>query len=437
MKKIYLIPIFFFALSFNAAAASFPDVAKDHKNFKAIDYLAEKNVIKGYSDNTFGPDKLVNRAEAVKIISVALGVKTDDKYEMLFPDVKKTDWFFNFVMGGKAAGIIGGYKDNTFKPGDPVNLAETMKILSLAAKVKLPAKITEDVFTDVGKSAWYAPHMQYGRDHNLMLADDYGAVHPDQAMTRGAFAEFVYRMMIVKEKKEEPFPLALNWKIYNSGAFPFSMKYDDKSWKVIEDKSQVVFLKPDKQYSQFSAGRIYPNTGVVTVVVDPNIGNMVKDQYFTNIKNAFPGGNYKKFKIGELSAYEVIRETDHMTDWYVYLKNNQVLIVYTQYGNGVLKYQLNKIIKAMLDTLEYREVSVANDNYAELLNKIMATVLVKNKGMESLNILPEKLIIQTDALGAGNGPVDYYYSQKVNYTFKYERTDDVILDTREGKTTAF
>ncbi len=437
MKKIYLIPLFFFALSINVAAASFPDVAQDHKNYQAIDYLAGKNVIKGYDDGTFGPEKLVNRAEAVKIVSVALSVKNDGKYEMLFPDVKKSDWFFNFVMGGKAAGIIGGYKDGTFKPGDPVNLAETMKIMLLAAKVKLPAKVTEDVFTDVGKAVWHAPHMQYGRDYNLILADDYGAIHPDQAMTRGAFAELVYRLMIVKEKNEQPFPLATNWKIYNSSLFPFSMKYEDKSWKVIEDKSQVVFLKPDKQYSQFAAGRIYPNTGVITVAVDPNAGNMIADQYFTNIKNAFQGGQYRKFKVGELSAYEVMRETEHMTDWYVYMQNNQVLIVYTQYGEGILKSQLKKIIKAMLDTLAYRNSAVNIEDYAELLNKIMATVLVKNKGMESLNALPEKLIVQTDAIGAGNGPVDYYYSKKVNYTFKYERTDDVILDTREGKTTAF
>lgn len=437
MKKIYLLPVLFFAFSANVMAGTFPDVAADYKNYQAIEYLAGKGIIKGYDDGTFGPEKLVNRAEAVKIIVQAMNVSTDGNYDMSFPDVKKADWFFKYVMAGKAAGIVGGYKDNTFKPGDPVNLAENLKILLLAAKVKIPAEAADNVFIDVAKDAWYAPHMQYARDHNMLLSDDYGAVHPNQAMTRAAFAELVYRMIIVQSKNGQPFPLEMNWSNYQSKTLPFSMKYDDKTWKVIEDKNQVVFLRPDKQYSQFSPIRVYPNTAVVTITLDPNEGNMVAEQYFTNIKNAFPNRQYKKFTLGDLSALEVVSDGDRMVDWYIYLKNNQVLAVYTQYGGGVLGFQLQQSLKAMLGTLAYSAVSPNSEDYTDLLSKILATVLVKNKGMDSLNTLPEKSIIQTDALGAGNGPVDYYYSQKVDYTFKYERTDDVILDSRKGKTGSF
>lgn len=417
-------------------AGTFPDVPADYKNYQAIEYLSSKGIIKGYDDGTFAPEKLVNRAEAVKIIVGAMGIKTDGNYEMSFPDVKSAEWFFKYVMAGKTAGIVGGYKDNTFKPTNPVNLAETLKILLSAAKVKLPEKPTDNVFTDVSKDAWYASMAQYSRDHNVLLSDDYGAVHPDQSMTRAAFAELVYRLMIVQSKNGQPFPLDMNWTTYSSNTLPFSVKYDDKNWKLIEDKNQVVFLKPDKQFSQFSPIRIYPNTAVTTVTLDPNEGNMVAEQYFTNIKNAFQNKKYKKFKLGDLSALEVVNDNDRAVDWYVYLKNNQVLVVYTQYGGGPLGFQLQQTLKAMLGTLAHKDVK-AGEDYSGLLSKILEKVLVKNKGMEALNTLPEKTIVQTDALGAGNGPVDYYYSQKVDYTFKYERSDDVILDTRKGKTTAF
>jgi hypothetical protein len=63
--------------------------------------------------------------------------------------------------------------------------------------------------------------------------------------------------------------------------------------------------------------------------------------------------------------------------------------------------------------------------------------MVEKKGMETLNLLPDKTIIETDAIGVGTGPVDYYYSEDVNYTFKYERKSDVILDKKVGKTSAF
>lgn len=438
MKKIYLLPVLFFALSLNVFAASFPDVPADNKNYKAIEFLAEKNIIKGYEDGTFNPGKLVSRAEAIKIITTALNVKTDGTYSVSFPDVKKADWFFTYVMGGKAAGIIGGYKDGTFKPGNPVNLSETMKILVTAAKVQLAASVTENIFTDVNKDAWFAPHIKYGRDHNMILSDDYGAVHPDQSMTRAAFSELVFRMMTVVNNKEQPFPLEINWASYKSEILPFQLKYDDKNWKLIEDKNQVVFIKPDKQYSQFSATRVYPNSAVVTVTVDKNEGNMVTDQYFTNVKNAFPGAAYKKFKLKDLDALEVVYQNSRMVDWYIYMKNKQVLAVYTQYGDGALGFQLQQAIKAILGTLEYKDLPAENaEDYTDLLSNIMQMVLVKNKGMNALDTLPEKVIILTDTLGAGNGPVDYYYSSKTDYTFKYERTDDVILDTRSGKTTTF
>ena len=91
----------------------------------------------------------------------------------------------------------------------------------------------------------------------------------------------------------------------------------------------------------------------------------------------------------------------------------------------------------MTASLEYKEVKVDQKDYSALLSEIFEGILVENKGMELLNKLPNKQIIETDTLGVGTGPVDYYYSEEVDYTFKYERAADVILDKREGQTSAF
>ena len=244
-------------------------------------------------------------------------------------------------------------------------------------------------------------------------------------------------MATVLEKNGEPFPLDLSWQSYESKFLPFAMKYDDKSWKLFENKESVVFLRPDKQYSQFSPARVYPNSGVTTIMVDNNDGEMVAEQYFTNIKKAFPDAKYKKFKLKELEALEVLQESKRTVDWYIFLKDNDVLVVYTEYGPGPLGFQLQRIMKAMMASFEYRELKNNTEDYSVLLSTIFEKVLVKGKGMEMLNTLPDKNIIETDTIGVGTGPVDYYYSEKVNYTFKYERTDDVILDSRSGKTTTF
>lgn len=437
MKKLFFVALSSILISGNVLAASFPDVSEDHKNYEAVEFLDYNEIINGYVDGTFKPDGLVNRAEAIKIIVGAIGIEFEGEYEVLFPDVPKEQWFFDYVMAAQKAGIVTGYQDGKFKPADSVNLAETLKILFEAAEVSLPT-VTDDVFVDVPKDAWFAPYILYARNHNIILADDYGAVHPAQAMTRAAFAEVIFRMMIVLENDGEPFPLHKNWNYYESSVLPFRMKYDDQSWELIEHDDEVIFMKADTEFLQFSSARIYPNSAIVRITLDENDQSMVEEQYFSNLKKAFSGATFKEFEFINQPALEILDSSARTVDWYVYLENGQVLATYTQYGSGVLGFQLQQFIKAMLGTLEYKEIlTEPKEDHADLLSEILADVLVEDKGMEMLNKLPDKKIIETDTVGVGTGPVDYYYSEELDYTFKYERAGDVILDSREGETTAF
>lgn len=434
MKKYLISLLCFFALTGSALAASFPDVAEDHENYNAIERLDDLGIVKGYENGMFDPDRLVNRAEALKMILGALEVKTDGEYEQLFGDVKTVEWFFSYVMTANKLEIVKGYGDGNFKPGNPVTMAETLKMIMAAAKVELPG-VTDDVFMDVNSEAWYSAYFLYARNKNIVLSDDYGNVSPHQTMTRAAFAEVIYRMMTVLEKNGEPFPLDLNWSLYESHELPFAIKYDDKNWNLVEHDDEAIFLKPDREFAQFSANRSYPNSAVLRVTVDSNMLGKSAGQYFANLKEAFAGAEYKEFRLGGLQAFEILHAAERMVDWYVYLEDGRVLVVYTQYGNGILGFQLQQVIKTMLGTLEFRAVSAVD--YSDLLSQILEKVLVEGQGLAMLNLLPDKLIIETDAIGVGTGPVDYYYSDGVDYTFKYERASDVILDTKEGRTSAF
>lgn len=438
MKKFFTFLGIFGFTSFAAFAGTFPDVPADDKNFEAIEYLDEKEIISGYPDGTFNPQALVNRAEAVKIIVGAFGISKEGEFEVLFPDVPKSQWFFSFVMGAHKAGIVNGYSSGNFKPGETVNLAETLKMIVLASKVSLATEVKEDVFLDVAKTSWYAPHAEYARNHNIIFSDDYGNLHAEQAMTRGAFAEVIYRMKVVLENKEKPFPIERNWPVFDSKGLPFKIKYDSKNWKVQENEKEVVFYRADKEFLQYYPGRMYLNSAVVRVILDPNEQNLSRQQYFDNLKLAFPYAQYTEFKLGGFNSMEVLYPKDRIVDWYIFLSNGDVLVVYTEYGKGVLGFQLQQVIKAMLSTIEYAELSGDEQpDYTSLLNEIFANILHEGKGMEMINKLPDKTIIETDTIGVGTGPVDYYYSQNANYTFKYERAADVILDKRQGKTSAF
>jgi hypothetical protein len=440
LKKIVLIS-FTFALFANlsvAKAASFDDVAKDHPNYDAIEYLKDKGVVSGYEDGTFKPEDPINRAAAAKIIDTAFNINTTKEYSEFFSDVKKSNWFFPYVMAGKEAGFINGYGDGTFLPNKQVKLSETLKMVLSAAKVNVSKKVTSNVFVDVQKNDWVAQYALYARDHNVVMSDENGKIYPNTVMTRGTFSEIVYRTMIVLDNHEKAFPIYNNWTNYEGTDLPFEIKYDPEMWEVVKGSHDILFFNSDEVHHQFSPVRMYPNSAKVEITIDQNEEKLVYPAYFNNIKESFPDAEYKEFKWNNFNSLEVLYPEEKIVDWYVYLDSKYVMVVYTQYGDGPESYRFPNIIKAMLDTLEYNDIEINfTEDYEKILSTIFENILIEDKGMDMLDLLPDKIVIETDSIGVGTGPVDYYYSKGVNYTFKYERESDVILDKRQGQTSAF
>lgn len=255
-------------------------------------------------------------------------------------------------------------------------------------------------------------------------------------MKRADFAELIYRLIQVEENDGVPFPLYTNWPVYKGSTIPFKIKYNP-DWRQIEHEDEVIFLHADADFGQFNSTRIYPKTGVLKVAIDKNEAFSNSSHYFQNVQRAFLGATFTEFEWRGMPALEVLYPAERIVDWYVYLDDGSVLVVYTEFGNGVLGYNLHQYIKAMLSTFEYSELEQNTTDYSELLSEIFSMVLVEGKGMEIIGKLPDRIIIETDTIGVGTGPVDYYYSEALDHTFKYERNADVILDQREGNTSAF
>lgn len=155
-----------------------------HKYEDAIRYLAENEIIQGYPDGSYQPEKSVNRAEFTKIIVGAkLGSEPTDSAASCFPDVKSSDWFSSYVCYAKNAGIIGGYPDNTFKPANNINLAEAAKILVNTLDI--------DMSTDASGD-WYEVFIRSMQNLSY-IPDSFGSV--SQLVNRSQMAEMVYRIM--------------------------------------------------------------------------------------------------------------------------------------------------------------------------------------------------------------------------------------------------
>ncbi len=176
--------------------AIFTDVPDNHQYATAISYLKDLGIIAGYDDGSFKPDQEVNRAEIMKMLLLGFGYdvpELTEEYENPFSDVEAGSWYEKYVIKGYNLGIIEGYSDGTFAPGDMVNKVEFLRILMGSYGLDLSDYEVTDLYDDTDTDAWYAPYVQYSKDNNLMDAGDY--FYPDDNVTRGEVAETIYRIL--------------------------------------------------------------------------------------------------------------------------------------------------------------------------------------------------------------------------------------------------
>lgn len=185
-------------------SALFTDVENSSDIASAVQFLKDHDVIGGYPDGSFKPDNVVSRVEALKFILKGVNKTLQTVGRLPFKDTNSNQWYANYVATAYNNSIVSGYSDLTFKPAKTVNRAEFLKMLLLAMNVQVDAHVTQDVFTDVSKTSWYAPYVKYAKDKNL-IATNSNRFKPDEGMTRSEVAEVIYRMIVLKVSGKDKF----------------------------------------------------------------------------------------------------------------------------------------------------------------------------------------------------------------------------------------
>ena len=169
------------------AGAAFTDQNAIKVDSKVLDTLTEKNVIKGYEDGSFQPDKTVSRAEMAKMIYVlrtnggtdattyAVKMSTD------FNDVNN-HWASGYIKYCYAYGIVAGKSSTVFAPDAPVTTVEAAKMLLVNAG--------HDVIKDGLTGASWASNTMKLADADGLLASV--ATKPNDALPRQYAAQMIY-----------------------------------------------------------------------------------------------------------------------------------------------------------------------------------------------------------------------------------------------------
>ena len=124
--------VFGYNVEGNAGFNPFPDVNQGDWFDPYVSTAYLEGMVIGYPDGYFRPNQNITRAEALRVVFDALKFDEDEYYgETGFDDVPSYAWYYSYVVYAEKNDIISGFDENTFGPDDVMSRAEAAKVIFL------------------------------------------------------------------------------------------------------------------------------------------------------------------------------------------------------------------------------------------------------------------------------------------------------------------
>ncbi|MFC4411231.1 S-layer homology domain-containing protein [Chungangia koreensis] len=183
------------------AAGKFSDVGTRFS--KEIEYLAGRNIVKGYNNGTFGVNEPVTRGEAVVMLTREMGLRFDGAPDPGFTDFKKGDGFYTEVAEAVEQGIIQGKtgKDGSLYFDPEGSLTRSHMALILTRAYDIPLDRQDVKFKDVPPSLEAKQAINALANAGITIGYDDSSFHPFSSITRQEFAALLARTVSVDFNK--------------------------------------------------------------------------------------------------------------------------------------------------------------------------------------------------------------------------------------------
>ena len=209
------------ASSVAAFAVDFPDVESTASYAQAVQELSALDVISGYDDGTFGPDKLVTRAEITKMIVDALAERSSAEASTestKFADVSADHWAKGYINQGVADGFIAGMSDTEFDPDANVTYVQAQKMLVSAIGYETYAQ---------AQGGWPTGYKTYAA--SLDITKGISGIKDSTELTRAQVAQMIDNAM------DTPLCVIASWKTeWNGTKTPNLETRDGKEGRAYE-----------------------------------------------------------------------------------------------------------------------------------------------------------------------------------------------------------
>ena len=170
----------------------FPDVSSSHEAHDAISYLVSRDVLSGYEDGLFRPDRPISRAEVLAVTFGALDIVSEHASDFDFRDVGASHWVRPLLGHAVHVGAINDGR-TYFEPNRAISQAEILAILFTLDDTSV-RRYEVGTFTDISGDEWYANYAQTAREYRLI--NRAGIFAPNRYMTRAEVAETLYTYIL-------------------------------------------------------------------------------------------------------------------------------------------------------------------------------------------------------------------------------------------------
>jgi len=184
--------------------AKFTDLPVNVEAKQSIEKLAKRFIINGYGDGSFRPEKAVTRAEFAALLVRALGIAPQNGSESVFTDVKSENWFYNTASAASKANLIKGYVDGSFQPQKTITHSEMIAMLGNALKYiqeenmisdDKKKKAIEGLQLKTAVPVWMEQSLAAIAEIGVVRSGDQALQTLDSSATRQETALYLYRLL--------------------------------------------------------------------------------------------------------------------------------------------------------------------------------------------------------------------------------------------------
>ena len=183
------------------------DDASRHWAKDAVNDMGSRMIVNGFGDGEFRPNQDMTRAEFAAVMVRGLGLRPENG-RAPFSDVEAGDWFNAAVRTASSYGLISGFEDGTFRPGDKITREQAIVIIAKATAIsglkdKLQGQETVGLMNRFADADAVAEWAKTGVAEALLMGIVTGrggkALDPKSSITRAEVAVLVRNLLLKSE----------------------------------------------------------------------------------------------------------------------------------------------------------------------------------------------------------------------------------------------